>query len=80
MTGAVIVAGIEERDPGVESGVDSRDAFALVCRTVHPGHAHAAERQGKDGRTVRAESTRLMVCSWCHQSTLDRLAFFGKKA
>ena len=47
---------------------------ALICGAVHPGHAHTPERQGKDRRTVRAEPTRLMVGSWCHQSTLDRLA------
>ena len=78
--GAVVVAGIEQRDAGVERGVDGGDALALVCGAVHPGHAHAAERQGKDRRTGRAELTRLMVCGWCHRSTLDRLASFGKKA
>src|SRR5205814_1643849 len=57
----VEVAGVEQRDPSVKGGMDCGNALALVCRTVHAGHAHAAERQRKDRGTYRAESTRFMV-------------------
>ena len=55
--GAVVVAGIEQRDAGVERGVDGGDALALVCGTVHPGHAHAAERERErpSGRSSRVD-------------------------
>ena len=32
----VVVAGVEQCDAVVERGMDSGDALAFVCRTVHP--------------------------------------------
>jgi hypothetical protein len=40
---SVVVAGVEQADAGVESGVDRRDALGLVRGAVQGGHAHAAE-------------------------------------
>ena len=45
---AVEVAGVEQIDPGVEGGVDRRDALAAVARPVHPRHPHAAEAERRD--------------------------------
>lgn len=58
----VVVAGVEQGDAVVEGGMNGGDALALVCRTVHPRHAHAAERQRKHRGARRAELTRVMVC------------------
>ena len=43
---AVEVAGVEQRDAGIQRGVNRGDAFGAVVRTVHVGHAHAAEADG----------------------------------
>ncbi|MCY1238681.1 hypothetical protein D9M72_514330 [compost metagenome] len=39
------VTGIEQRDAGLQRGVDGGDAFGTVGRAVHAGHAHAAESE-----------------------------------
>src|SRR6266542_1237967 len=78
--GAVVVAGVKERDARVKRSMDGGDALALVGRTVRPGHAHATECQRKDRWARGPESTRLMVFCCCHPPTLDRLVSFGKKA
>jgi hypothetical protein len=52
---AVEVAGVEERDPGVERGVDRGDALAPLGRPVHARHAHASEAERRDLRAVAAE-------------------------
>jgi len=40
---AVVVAGVEQADPGVQGGMDGGDALGLVGRAVGAGHAHAAQ-------------------------------------
>jgi hypothetical protein len=40
---AVEVAGVEERDAGVERRPDRRDTLVAVGRAVQVGHAHAAQ-------------------------------------
>ena len=55
MAHAVVVAGVEEGDPGLDRRMDRGDALATVRRTVEIGHAHAAEAEGADRRTVLAE-------------------------
>ena len=45
---AVEIAGVEEGDAGIESGVDRGDALAAVGRAVHVRHAHAAKPDGRD--------------------------------
>ena len=52
----VEVAGVEQRDAGVQRGVDGGDALAPVGRPVEVGHAHAAEAERRDlaGRSCRA--------------------------
>ncbi len=52
---AVEVAGVEEVQPGVERGVDRRDALGLVGRSVEVGHAHQAEPERRDVGTGGAE-------------------------
>ena len=51
----VVVARVEQRDPGVERRLDGRDALRLVGRTVEVGHAHAAEAERRHLRAVGAE-------------------------
>jgi len=57
--GGIVVAGIEQRDPGIERRVNRRDALSLVGRAVEIGHAHAAQGQRKDDGAVRPELTAL---------------------
>jgi hypothetical protein len=52
---AVEIAGVEQRDAGVERGMDGRDALAAVGRAVDIGHAHAAEPDRADDGTCLAE-------------------------
>ena len=78
--GAVVVAGVEQRDAGVERGVDGGDALALVGGAVHAGHAHAAERQrerpsGRPSRVDEADGVRLMSSANAESSVS-----LGKKA
>src|SRR6185436_8819125 len=56
----------QERDAMVERVVNRGDTLALVGGTVHAGHAHAAERDRKHGRAVRAELAGLNVI-WRHR-------------
>ena len=49
---AVVVAGVEEGDPGVDGSVDGGDAFGAVSRTVEVRHPHAAEADGRNHRAV----------------------------
>jgi hypothetical protein len=58
----VVVAGVEQGDAVVEGGMDGGDALALIRRTVHPGHAHAAECEWKDCGAHRAQLAGLTVC------------------
>jgi hypothetical protein len=50
---AVVVAGIEQADPGVQRRVDGGDAFGLVGGTVGAGHRHAAQTDRRHLRTGR---------------------------
>jgi hypothetical protein len=52
---AVEIAGIEERNAGIERGVDRGDALAAVGWAIKVGHAHAAKSDGRDFRAVGAE-------------------------
>jgi len=45
---AVEIAGVEQRDAGIERGVDGGDALAAVGGAVKVRHAHAAEPDGGD--------------------------------
>src|SRR5260370_30120771 len=51
----VEITGVEQGDASNESGVDGGDAPAAVGRAVEIRHAHAAEADGRDGWTCRAE-------------------------
>jgi hypothetical protein len=59
---AVEVAGVEERDAGVERRVDGGDALGLVGRAVEIGHAHAAETHRRHAGTCLAERTDVHGC------------------
>jgi hypothetical protein len=48
VTHAVEIAGVEEVDAGIESGVNRGDALAAVSRPVHVRHSHAAKPDGRD--------------------------------
>jgi hypothetical protein len=52
---AVVVAGVEQRDPRVERRLDRGDALGLVGRAVEVGHAHAAERERRYARPAGTE-------------------------
>ncbi|KWA38865.1 hypothetical protein WL27_15990 [Burkholderia multivorans] len=52
----VEIAGVEQRDPVIERGVQRRDAFVAVGRAVEIRHAHAAE---PDRRYLRARAAQL---------------------
>ncbi len=47
----VEIAGVEQRDAGIERRMDRGDAFAAVGGAIDLRHAHAAETKGGDGRT-----------------------------
>ena len=55
VTHPIEVSGVQQGDTGVEGGVDSGDAFALVSRTVGSRHSTAAEPDGRDMRPGGAE-------------------------
>jgi hypothetical protein len=46
---AVEVAGVEQRDAGLERGMDGGDALVAVGGAVEVGHAHGAKADGGDG-------------------------------
>jgi hypothetical protein len=48
---AVVVAGVEQADPGVQGRADRGDALRLVGRAVGAGHAHAAQPDRRHVRT-----------------------------
>ena len=52
---AVEIAGVEQGDTGIECGVDGGDALVAIGGPVEIRHAHAAEADGRDGWTCRAE-------------------------
>ncbi len=62
-THAVEVAGVEQRDAGVERGVDRGDAFVLVGRAVQVGHARAAEADRGNDRAGLAQLAGVHVCA-----------------
>jgi len=45
----VEVAGIKQRDAGIERRMHRGDALAAIGRAIDLGHAHAAEAEGRDG-------------------------------
>ena len=53
------IAGVEQRDAGVERRVDRRDALGPVGRAVCAGHAHAPQRQARNLRPGGAELSRI---------------------
>jgi hypothetical protein len=56
---AVEVPRVDERDAGVERGMEGGDALAVVGRAVEVGHPHRAEAEGGDGGPV---VPRVRVC------------------
>ncbi len=58
---AVEIAGVDERDAGVERGPDGGDALVPIRRAIQARHAHTAEAEGGDGRSVGAEAAILHV-------------------
>jgi hypothetical protein len=59
VAGRVVVAGVQERDASVESGVDRGDALGLVGGAVEVGHPHAAETDLGDPEAGRAERSHV---------------------
>lgn len=55
----VEVAGVEERDAGVEGGVDRGQALRPVGGPVEVRHPHAAETHGRDPGAHPAERARV---------------------
>jgi hypothetical protein len=53
------VAGVEQRDAGVEGGMDGGDTLAVVGRAIHPRHSHAAEPHRGNRRTASTQRARL---------------------
>jgi hypothetical protein len=45
---AVEIAGVEQRDPGIQRGVDGGNALAAVGGAIEIRHAHAAEADSSD--------------------------------
>jgi hypothetical protein len=66
----VVVAGVEQGDPGVERLPDRGDRLGLVGRPIEVGHAHAAKAKRGDGEAGRTEG----ACG--HRVLLDRV--FGR--
>ena len=58
VAGAVEIGRVDQRDAGVERGLDGRDAFGIVGRTVAAGHAHASETDSGNLRTMAAHACR----------------------
>jgi hypothetical protein len=52
---AVVIAGVEQRDPEVQGRADRGDALWLIRRTIDTGHAHAAQPNRRDERTGRPQ-------------------------
>jgi hypothetical protein len=57
--GPVVVAGVEQRDAGVQRGVDRGDALGLVGRAVEVRHPHATEADRRDAKAGRAERAQV---------------------
>src|SRR5207247_613824 len=55
----VHVGGVEEVDADLDRAVDRRDRFVIVARPVELGHAHAAEPDRRDLKTILAEYASL---------------------
>ncbi len=55
MPHAIEITGIEEVNSGIQSSMDSGNAFGLVGRSVEIGHSHAPEAKGRDRRPVSAK-------------------------
>ena len=68
MAHSVVVAGVEQRDAGVERGLNGGDALPIVSRTVEIRHAHASETECRDSGTGRAERSRDHVV-YCYHTT-----------
>jgi hypothetical protein len=62
----VVIACIEQRDPGVECGPDRRDALRLVGRTVEVGLPLRvpAERGASDEQARVGLAERARVAAW----------------
>src|SRR5262249_40763107 len=60
---AVEIAGVEQRDAGVQRRMDGRDALGAVCGAVEIRHAHAAEPECRDGGADFAEFASVHVSS-----------------
>jgi hypothetical protein len=56
---AVEIAGIQQGDPGIKRRMDGGDAFLSIRRAIHARHAHAAEAESRDRRTLFPKSTML---------------------
>lgn len=52
---AAEVAGIKQRNPGAQRGMDGGDPLGTVSWSVKAGHAHAAETDGGYGRSGTPE-------------------------
>ena len=61
---AVVVAGVQQRDAGLDRRADRRDALVTIGGTVGAGHPHATEperRHDRAGRAERRSSTALLL-------------------
>jgi hypothetical protein len=74
---AVHVGGIEHGDAGLERGMDRGDAFAVVGRPVPARHAHAAQTDLRDNRSVAAKLVRPHTAS--SHVTLSRFDWSTKR-
>src|SRR5439155_26254539 len=77
MAHPVVVAGIEQRDAGVERGLNGGDALPIVSRTVEIRHAHASETECRDSGTGSAERSRDHVM-YCYHTTDLVLTFVAR--
>src|ERR1017187_4150710 len=59
LAAAVHIGGIGKGEPQVEGPVDGGNGFRIVLRTVELGHAHTAEAESSNLRTVFAEHSCL---------------------
>ncbi len=55
VTHGVEIAGVEQRDAGIERGVNRGDALAAIGGAIDLRHAHAAEAEGGDVGAGRTE-------------------------
>src|SRR6476661_10275974 len=58
---AIRVSRVEKGDAQLEGAVDRGERFDFVAARIEVGHAHAAEAEGRDGESLRTETTRLHV-------------------